>query len=353
MENTELIELGEADYRKLALLSYSSLKDFIKNPMYYYRKHILKEKMKEIDTQNNDNIRMGNLVDCLLSCPEEFETRYIVTTASKPIGLMGNFVDLLYKETLLNTNEFGVFCGNLDNLIEICYEKTGFGRDKIDTVKKKFLEDHIGYDYYIELTSKGNKTVIELSELEWGQKIADWLKQHPYSRRFIDIPNGEKYIVYNQLMLTCFINGVKIKLMIDKLILNTETMVATPIDYKCTGSITMFPYNYLKLGYWLQMAIYTTAIRQHFPGYEVKPLSFLIFDKYMKETPVFVKITEKQYEEAMNGFTTILGKPYAGLLKILDNYKWHCERDIWNTTKDIFDNNGIIELQLNNFETEE
>lgn len=59
-------------------LSYSSLKWFKKSPM-----HFMHYRNKPKDKETTSALKFGNLLDCLLLTPEEFESRYIILPETK------------------------------------------------------------------------------------------------------------------------------------------------------------------------------------------------------------------------------------------------------------------------------
>ena len=53
----------------------------------------------------------------------------------------------------------------------------------------------------------------------------------------------------------------------------------------------------------------------------------------------------------MNGFS-INGRKYKGVNEALEEMKWHKEKGIWTSPKEIIDNNGFIDLILDNVDSE-
>lgn len=349
MVNEDINNISEREYRLLLLRSYSSVKDFLQSRLKYYKKYILLEKVEDNREQDGDDIRFGSIVDCLKFTPEEFEDKYQISTSEKPSGQMLSFVEELGKLTKKNTNDFGVVCCDIDLMLNQAYDLVGFKRDKLETIKEKFLVKKEGYDYYLELKDRGDKIVITTEELQWAQGLVEYMNKHPHTRDIMNLVNGDKYKIIDQLKLKGVINGMEFKMMSDRVVFNEIDKVITPLDLKVMGNNEMFPFNYLKLKYYIQNAVYVYLLRQNFPDYKVKPLAFITIDKYRQNDPVIVRTTEKQFQEALNGFS-IDGRKYKGLFQAIEELKWHEESGIWTTSKEIHDGKGFIDLRLNNYE---
>lgn len=356
MEEILINEMSEREYRKLKLPSYSSIKDFIRSRLAYYKKYILMEKGKDDDTkeQDKDDMRFGNIVDCLKFTPKNFDDRYQISTAIKPSGQMLSFVEELHKLTILSTNDAGVLCASLERLIEDAYESLkknngGKLRDSFEKFQERFFTNKEGYDFYLELKGRGDKIVITAEELEWAQGIVEYMNKHPFTIDLMGLESNEKYDVQDQLKLIGKINGLDVKGMLDRTIFNKAAKIITPIDLKVMSNNTLFPYNYLKLLYYIQNAVYTSLLRQCYPGWTVKPLAFITIDKYRQNDPIIYRTSEKQYQDAINGFS-IDGRKHKGLLEAIEELKWHKETGIWTTSKEIHSSHGYLNLQLNGYQ---
>lgn len=358
----DIKSLTEKEYRLLDFPSYSSIKDFIRGRLFYYKKYILKEKIVD-KLELSEDVIFGNLVDTLKFSEDEFDDRFVVATAKKPNGQLLTFVEGVYKLCADNINEYGIFCGNMNTIFEQEYDnlvqtsKTGKIRDSLDKIKEKFFdippEDLKGKEYiptgakeyFDQLRNKGTKALITSSELEWGHSIKDYMNTHPFTRDLMTLQNSSKYEVIDQLKLIGEINGVRVKMMGDRVIFNLSKKIITPLDLKVMTNNTVFPYNYLKLKYYIQNGVYTSILKQNYPEWVVKPLAFITIDKYRKNDPIIFKTSEKQYLESLNGFD-IDGRYYKGLKTAVDELNWHISSNIWTSDKAIHDSKGYTDLIL-------
>lgn len=356
MENIKL--LSEQEYRKLTYPSYSSIKDFLRGRLFYYKKYVLKEEMVD-KLELSEDVIFGNLVDTLKFSENEFDDRFIVATAKKPTGQLLDFTEDVYKVCKANMNEYGVLCGNMNTIFEQAYSnlvqasKSAKLRDSLDKFKERFFDEKEGSkEYFDQLKNKGTKALITPFDLEWAHSLKDYINKHPYTRDIMNLETNDKYQVEDQLKLTGEIAGRKVKAMLDRTIFNFAKKIITLTDLKIMSNNTMLPYNYLKLYYYVQNGVYTSLLRQNYPDWTVKPIAFVTIDKYRKNDPIIYKTSEKQYQEAMLGFK-IDGKVYKGVNQALTDLAWHEQTDNWQTSKEVFDNKGFLDLVLSGQNTEE
>jgi hypothetical protein len=141
------------------------------------------------------------------------------------------------------------------------------------------------------------------------------------------------------------IKGFPMKMMSDKIVIDEEKKIVYPYDLKVMGNIDIFPYNYLKLRYYLQLAVYTTLLKQHYKDYTVMPLRFITVDKYRYMDPVLVKTSELDYQSALQGFK-LNNHQYKGLYEILEDIQYHKTTNIWTSSKEAQINKGVVTLKF-------
>ena len=341
------MDITEKEYRQLPMNSYSSFKDFLFSKIYYYRKYVLKEKMKN-DLEFKENVQFGQLVDCLLLEDDSFEDRYMVSTAVKPSGQMQDFSESFANMVIENTNEFGTFCGNYETIMDMAYNIAGFKRDKLDTVKKRFLTDKEGYDYAMELIQKGDKAVITSEDLEYAITLVDYLRNHDYTSVLLNFNGGYQGMsCKRQMKLTGTIDGMDVKMMADFVWFDHETYTIDPYDLKVGENTDNFAYQYLRMKYYIQNYVYTELLRQNFPDWEVRPVTFLSVDRYKQNSPILYRTTENHLADAYNGFK-VNGREYKGVKDIILDLQWHNETNIWSSTREMHKTKGLVTLNYHN-----
>lgn len=347
----EILKLTEKEYRALNLDSYSTVKIFLDDRKKYYRKFVLKEEVKENQSQESEDIRFGGLVDCLMFTPEEFDSKYIVTIAVRPSGQMETFVNFMYRLTKEATNDMGDLTRTILELMTDAYEllrNTTANkklRDSFETFQKKFIIDRVGFDYYTELRDRGDKLVVTSEEVEQAHKVVDYLVNHPHTSRIFNSVTNERYEVIRQLIITGEVEGLLVKMMADLTIIDHQEKVIDIYDLKVMGNIDIFPYNFLKLKYYIQLAMYTTLVRLMYPDYRVNPVKFITVDKYRYMDPIIVTTNEDDYKNAINGFM-LSNHRYKGLNDTINDIKFHKNINIWTSTREAQENNGLVTLKL-------
>ena len=121
------------------------------------------------------------------------------------------------------------------------------------------------------------------------------------------------------------------------------------IDLK-TGSkpVADFMTNFVKYRYYLQGVIYQMALRAYtkengIEHYDLLPFQFLYCGRYEK-IPTTLEFGEKWETGALRGFTTTSGYKYKGLYELVDNIEWHWRNEVFNMSKEQYENNGLIQI---------
>jgi len=337
-----ILDVGEKEYRALPEVNYSRLKDFVNDPRKYYGVWITKDfKVDKAAKKTNEKMIYGSLVDCILTCPMELDYEFLITTATIPTAQTLEFVKSLYKNTLHYSDEKGVLQVDMDFLYDLAWKDSG--AKSLDVIKKKFVEK--GLEYYTELRNSGDRLVITQSTYEKAERLVQKLREHPYSSGLINLVSNERFTVKDQLVLTGEINGIEVKGKLDKCVFDEKNKIIQPWDIKCSDGDEAFLYNYTNLYYYLQKAMYTLLVRQNYPEYEVRPMSFLSVDRNMYLAPMKFKASEKSLEQALKGFKKE-GRSYPGLYEIIEDYKFYHEHNCFIDGRRAYENAGNIDIEI-------
>ena len=334
----------ERTYRKDGRDSFSSLKLFLEDRNKYYRKNVLGQNVIEEDENTNEALRIGSLVDCLLFTPEVLDDKFVTTSSVIPKKQMMDFVQNLYKRTLLNTDSSGTVTRGLAELIEDAYDDTKYDKNReivsfraktVEKLKEDFVVKKIGYDYYLDLRNRGSKIVVTEQELQNSQKLVDILRNHRYTKNIL----GRKGI--SQMILTGEYEGLDVKCMIDRVIVDEERKEVRAYDLKTTWNVDGFDYNYLKYKYYLQCALYTEMLRLAYPGYTVYPMQFIVTDKIGYMDPVVYTTKEEHVIQGLEGFGGNIG-----VKKAIADILYHRQTGIWSSSADVQRQLGSKEVKL-------
>lgn len=340
----------EATYRAKAIDSSSSLKEFSMDRKKYYRKYILGEDVDDKDTQA---ATMGRIVETLLMEPELFDERfYMSSCVSAPSGLMLAFVEALYKFTKEATDDAGNVTRSFEEISKDAYVESGF-KIKYEAVISKF----VGSDaeiFYNELRKvRGmNLTVVTAEDVSNAEKIVEELRNNPVTKDVVNLVNSPRYSVYNQLQVEGYtLDNHEFKSMMDKVIVDHEEKTIQVYDLKCTWSVENFleEYYLYRRAYIQALLYYKAAIHfmnnnEELRGYRVEPPRFIVCDSTNYYNPLIYTLTDKDLEDAYNGFTH-KNREYSGVSKLIKDLQWAIENNTWNISRENSINNGLVNIR--------
>jgi hypothetical protein len=341
----------EKEYRALPIDSSSSLKDFCVDRKKYYRKYILNEKIKEKDNQAANT---GQLVETLLMEPELFDERFFMSScASPPTGLMLEYVNALFEETVKYTDADGEPTKSFEYISEEAYKASGF-KIPHTTVLNKF----VGGDaeiYYNELTTVrlNNLTVVSVNDVSNAERVVEELKMNFVTADLINLETNDRFTVLNQLQIPFYeIDDHTFKSMLDKVVVDHKEKHIKIIDLKCTWSVESFYEEYyLYRRTYIQAYLYKQAVisltkdKKHpFYGYSVGNPVFLVCDSINYSNPLIFTLSDDDMNDAYNGFSH-KGKDYKGVKDLILGLKWALNEGIWNMSREDYLNKGVINIK--------
>lgn len=340
----------ENNYRAKAIDSSSSLKDFSLDRKKYYRKYILGEEVEDKDTQAATT---GRVVETLLMEPHLFDEKfYMSACAEAPSALMLAFVNALYKFTKEATDENGNVTRSFEDISKDAYAESGF-KIKYEAVISKF----VGSDaeiYYNEIRKvrTQNLTVITTEDVTNAEKIVEELRNNPVTKDVVNLVNSPRYTVHNQLQVEGYVlDGHEFKSMMDKVVIDHQEKTVQVYDLKCTWSVENFleEYYLYRRAYIQALLYYKAAIHfmnntEDIRGYRVEPPRFIVCDSTNYYNPLIYTLSDKDLEDAYNGFTH-KNREYTGVATLIKDLKWALENNIWNISRENSIKNGLVNIR--------
>jgi len=340
----------EAVYRANLLDSSSSLKDFSMDRKKYFRKYILGEDVDDKDTQA---ATMGRIVETLLMEPDQFDKRfYMSSCVEAPSALMLAFVNALYKHTKDATDDNGNVSMTFEELSRAAYAESGF-KIKYEAVISKF----VGSDaeiYYNELRTvkSQNLTVVTTEDVTNAEKIVEELRHNPVTKDVVNTISSKRYSVYNQLQVEGYtVDDHQFKSMMDKVIVDHEEQTVQVYDLKCTWSVENFLEEYyLYRRAYIQAYLYFHAAmhfrnnNEEIKDYKVLPPRFIVCDSTNYYNPLIYTLSDKDLEDAYNGFTH-KNREYTGVAELIADLKWALENNVWNISRENSINDGLVNIR--------
>ena len=351
-KRTNVNEMKEQEYRSLkSRLSYSNLKTYATNRTKFYKECVLGEISPKDETVSTI---VGNLVHTLLS-GEDFDGKFHIACATEPTGQMLELVEALFKRTLKSINAEGVQTENFEILFIDAVNAVKYDFDLKEVKFKgksveKIVEMFSGSDaelFYKEKLSCIGKTLVTVNQIQTAEKVVEMLKTHPYTRDIINLRTEGEIEVFNEQVVLYELEGIELRSMLDKIVINHDTKIIHSYDYKITWQNEEgFEYNYLKNSYYLQASLYHEAVKafiiEHsLTDYQIEPMTYIAADVTANSAPVIYQLTDGDIQAGLLGFQ-VRDKQYMGVNQILENISWHLLTGTWNTTKAIQQSNGII-----------
>ena len=346
------MKIKEKEYRSIPLDSSSSLKMFNEDRKKYKKRYV---DLTSVTEERNQSVIVGNLVDCLLLEPEEFENKFHMSTVVKvPEGLMGAFVNSLFKQTLEYTNSEGELVKDFSEMCKDAYTESGF-KIKLEAVLNKFVgtDAEIYYRELVEVESKG-LTVVTLQDVTNAENIVTELKSNFATAEIVNQETNDRWEVFNQLKVEGVeIDGLKVKAMMDKVIVDHDLKTIQIYDLKCTFSVeNFFDEYYIKRKAYIQAYIYHKALFNSDVNllgfdngeYEILLPKFIVCDSINYMNPLVFTLSLKEIDESYFGFL-YKEKWYRGVKHIIEDLIWAKENDIWNISRENYMSNGQVKLR--------
>jgi len=327
---TERLNITESEYRGLTMPSYSLLKKLDDSgPRSINRKYKF----------DSEAIDFGSLLDCKLLCPEEFNNKFYFDATEKPTEQLLKLADHVSN---LHDN-FGQILDKED-ISRISEELNLFGSIKDPDKRIAKFDTDLFWNYLKAKSDAVGKTVFTPDTLSECSEAEQILKTHPKTAHIFNPTKDEEVI--NQLMIISEVNGIKVKIMIDKLIIRHKKKTITAYDLKATEFRQVnFPYHFKKMKYYLQGGLYKAVIINYIKdvlqlGYELEDFKFIVYsrsDRY----PFIWNMGYKWHLKAMDGFINEYGDKVKGINELLDDYKYYIENDYYEIDRNIIENESL------------
>ncbi len=351
--------ITEAQYRQIELDSYSSLKVFSEDRKKYFRKYLMGEQVEE---DENQSVKMGQLVDCLLLDRQNYDKKYHLSQAPRiPTGLMLQFVECLYKRTRECAAENGEITREFMAIAQDAYNDVKFdGTGQVVAFKKDSFQKVIGerfpeegeayYDEIRKVRPTG-KTVVTAAEMETAEKIIEDLKSSSTTAHIINQQSDDNYDVYNQVKVEKFtFDGLEMKSMIDKLIVDHDIKAIQPYDLKCVWAVeNFFKEYYLYRKAYIQARIYHEAVKvwaaeNGLSDYTILSMNFIVCDSLNYYAPLVYRCSTQDISDAYNGFTYKY-TDYKGVGEIIKDLLWAKEHNVWRISRQNAEVGGYLRLK--------
>lgn len=332
MKESNLNKLLNNDEEIDLTLSYSRISDFDRNgPRALLQKTAL----------SNEGIKHGSLVDDLLydklTNNKTFDEKYFIFQGNKPTASLGELCDIILEnyDKLPNKN----------TILKIVKNNAFWSRTKEDEKLISYFDKSEFWDYLNIMFEVNDRKVITYNEFLLAKESVITLLEHSHSKELFN----NNYENHYQLPFEIKYKGFKIKGILDQLSIDHNNKIVYMTDLKTGQSkAENFMKSFIDYRYYFQGCIYLKSFNYfkeqfNLEGYELAPFKFLYIGKNEKIPHIFT-FTEKWNNAALKGFTTKSGYKYVGLDENLDKIYFHWKNNIFNISKELYEQNGSLTL---------
>lgn len=334
----------EIEYRQSLALSYSKIAKYSREG---YR--TLFDEIK-IDT---DSLRFGSLVDCLLTEPDTFDSRFIVLEMTIPSELIVRIITQIYDS--LETKIPNIYEIPREYILKFIVENNYYPNWKEDTRINKIIDE--GVTYFKSLFDKGDKTAITKEEYTDAVACVEELKNNEYTAKLV---NDENDINIEHLYQQKFIleEPYHVRCMFDKLIVNHIDKTIQPIDFKTShNNEEDFRSSFMTWGYHIQASLYSYILQEickkdeYFSQFKILPFKFIVINRYSK-SPIVWQF--KPYNQILLAGTyeqiTDYGKKIKPWFELYDEINYYYVTQDIRYSKETRESNGIREIDTINIQ---
>lgn len=349
-------------YRDLKSLNCSMIKMFDTDPVRFYEIFKLGKKRKDSKTTS---LIIGDIVDFyLLDCrgnyeefTNRFEEKFALFEDTKGTGQVFILCDILFDISLESMDENGQVTRDFGSIFSEGFKKIQIqGKYKGASEEKGLIDFNTnGISYYNTLIENQGKIVVEISLLDKATKVANLLKGDPFTKDVFsdDDPMIEYFPKHIIEFFFTTKNGKQIecKSEIDMIKIDHFNKIIYPKDLKTAYDNENFEYSYLKYRYDLQAAFYYLAVMDwardnQMEDYSIQPMEFVVGDTSINNRrPLRYPLSMNDIQNGLNGYS-INGHRYKGISELVEEISWAEDTNNWNVSKEAFDSNGILPLQI-------
>lgn len=302
-----------------------------------YRNHpyISQSDLKSKGNSDTQFTQRGNRVDCLITTPEEYSTTYYISKAN-PSDAIRNLLEDIYKHWDQKEEDILLYKDLVMDRVEV--NKYGNGKYSWETIQKR-----LDTEYWQDLIKAKDRIVITEQEHEEAVKMANIVKNHPFTKDFFSRNIKYQHEIYNDDF-----NGIGVKGLVD---IKIEEDSRTYIDIKTIYNHDQWYDQFRKYRYDIQLPFYADI------DIDERPLDKLIyiFVDPIHDYPIVYEMEDQIIEQGRYGKTKYvigyvnddfsqpvykrLRTPIKGYYELIEDYKL---KQILNLPSEIEQSRGRV-----------
>lgn len=329
--------VSEEVYRKDSSFSYSKLSSFLRDGP---------EILRSEDRKDTEALRFGSLLDCLLTEPETFDSRFVVSNYQKApegvilainylvnLGITESSLENIDKNILITAMDVGNYCSSYK-------EET-----RINNLLK-----YQSY-YNLKLVLK-DKIVITQDDYNQAKSCLEVLQTHSHTKNLMSDYYSfiEGYEVVSQPKFKTVLNNIPVRCMFDRIIVDHNKKEIFPIDLKTTSKKEYkFGSSIIEWNYYIQATMYRDILidilskDEYFRKFTVLPFTFVVINRYRQKPMAHI------YEDSKENRTLLEKHGYKHYSTLLEEASWHTSTGLFDYPKHVYDKGGIDTINLSNY----
>jgi hypothetical protein len=285
--------------------------------------------------KKGEGMIFGSAVDVLLfDGVEEFDKQFYVFDAKKPTGQLAELADA-YLSITNTAKPDAILAMTLADDMKL-WANVGNKDKRMAKLTGCFWE------YINAMKSSEGKDVITSIDAEKIGIAADSLRTNTFTRECYQQDDNDLEVVY-QLAFAFDHKGVRMKCMLDSVVINHETKMVRPVDTKTTGnSGEAFPGAVIKFRYDLQAEVYQAGIKQwveeNHPGYSVDTFYFAVVSSAKPEKAFMYSLMTGDFVHKHNNTRV---KKLRGMDELVKLFKWHSSTQQFEYSKEMYEKGSV------------
>lgn len=325
-----------SEYRKYKAYNYSTLKNFDGNPRTYLQDN----------TDSKESIAMdkGSALDMYITDRKQFDktiikgpSEYARNTTAKLMKYLLELPPITSKKHLLSTALNIVSKNNL-------WERT---KDPVKLESYFWNEDFV-IEYKLKTQYK-DKVILSSTDYDEVIELGNSLCENVFTKDYI-LPTKDIEVKYQHPIIFEY-EGRVYKSLLDIIVINHWEKTIQPVDLK-TSDDSAFTFSKKVFDpmfrYDIQAALYSEGCKNfrddNYHDYEIKDFKFIVGSFKNPKLPL-VYNAKDVIPIGTNGGVSNSGYRINGFRNIVDNLEWHIKNDLWEYTREVYENKEII---LNN-----
>jgi hypothetical protein len=337
------------DYRQIDAINQSTLKKILISPKEYLKAR------DQMESSTGAHFVFGTIVDLMLTSDRaEFDEKFVVLPDSISVtDTVKTIVEGVYrdlKEQNVEITESDTLNNDKyrDLILRNCQYQNYQPNWKEDTRVNKIIE--LGSSYFQFLSEAKDRQVVSNEEYSKAVLCVTAMRQDPYTKEYCSSKKSSSLEIKDKLVVEFEYRDLQFKGELDRVIIDHEKKIITPIDFKTTSkSVLGFQYEFWKYRYDFQAAMYTLGLKSQDwlyrlvkeQGYVLDDFLYIVVEKELYNNPMCFRVTAEVYDIGLRG-GIVYNSKYEGLDDAINRYKYAVEHDRWDYPMEYYNNGHII-----------